>query len=234
MVQFANRKDPYAMWAETEREEFIQSLLSTIKRWAGVLIAWGIEIDDWPNEGQVAKAYTLCALACIATVSEWAKVCGYTEKISHTFEWGEGSSPDLKTAFRLEDLDTYNIHLPVTQPRRDFVPLQAARILAHQTGCARDKRCMGDDLAPYFNKLYQTRGLSSMLNRELLNWPEDVIRIADLQGSTLWPFKAPQAATDITVTLNLLGAKSYMLRIPRPLDLMFAEREPKGVETPRS
>ena len=92
---------------------------------------------------------------------------------------------------------------------------------------------MGDDLAPYFNKLYQTRGLSSMLNRELLNWPEDVIRIADLQGSTLWPFKAPQVATDITVTLNLLGAKSYMLRIPRPLGLMFAEREPKGIETPR-
>jgi hypothetical protein len=63
MFQFANRKDPYATWAETEREEFIQSLLSTIKRWAGVLIAWGIEIDDWPNEGQIAKAYTLCALA---------------------------------------------------------------------------------------------------------------------------------------------------------------------------
>src|ERR1035438_5247403 len=63
MAQFENRKDPYATWAETEREEFIQSLLSTIKRWAGVLIAWGIEIDDWPNEGQIAKAYTLCALA---------------------------------------------------------------------------------------------------------------------------------------------------------------------------
>jgi hypothetical protein len=231
MFQFANRKDPYATWAETEREEFIQSLLSTIKRWAGVLIAWGIEIDDWPNEGQIAKAYTLCALACIATVSEWAKVCGYTEKIPHTFEWGEGSSPDLRTAFRLEDLEAYSIYVPVTQPRRDFVPLQAAGILAHQTGCARDKRHMGDNLAPYLDKLHQTRGLSSMLSRELLNWPEDVIRIADLQGSPLWPF--PNLPRENTVTLILgRGDKRYTLR-PKVLALMFAEREPKGIGTPR-
>ena len=231
MAQFASLKGPYAAWAEKEREEFIQSLLLIIKRRAGVLITWGIEVDDWLNDRQLVKAYTLCALACIATVSDWAKLCGYDEKILHVFESGyEGALPDLRTAFRLEDLDAYSIKQPITQPKRDLAPLQAAAILAHQTGCARDKRRMGDDLAPYLNELHQTRGLSSMLSRELLTWPEDVIRIAELRKSPLWPF--PNLPRENTVTFCGLGDMRHTIRL-KLLELMFAPREPKGIETPR-
>ena len=235
MAQFANLKGPYAAWGETEREEFIQSLLSIIKRRAGVLIAWGIEIDDWLNKRQLVKAHTLCALACIATVSTWAKGCGYEEKILHIVEagdkgWPNERWPNLETAFRTEDLDAYNILNLVTQRKCNVVPLQAAGILAHQTGCARDKRRMGDDLAPHLDKLHQTRGLSSMLTSELLSWPEDVIGIADLRQSPLWPF--PDLPRENIVTLHLLGSKSYTLR-PNVRGLMFAEREPKDIEAPR-
>jgi hypothetical protein len=236
MTEFAGMTGPYAAWAATEREEFIQSLLSTIKRWAGVLVAWGIELDDWQNGRQIVKAYTLCALACIATVSEWAKACGYAEKIVPMFDSGDGSLPlpNFITAFRLEDLDTYSIRLPITQPKRDLAPLQAAGILAHQTGCARDKRRMGDNLAPYLTELHRTRGYSSLLNRELLDRVgEEAIRIVDLQGLfPLWPFANIPAEANI-ITVNLLGAKSYALRVPKRLDLMFAERDPPpGIDGP--
>lgn len=226
MAAFANLEEPYAAWSAAEREEFIQSLLSTIKRWAGVLVAWGIEIEDWQNKRQIVKAHTLCALACIATVSDWAKACGYEEKISHTFEAYGESTPELRAAFRWpEDLDVYRIYVPVSQPKGDFVPLQAARILAHQTGVARDKRRMDGHLAPYLNKLHRTRGLNAILNPELLKWPEEVLRIVDLEKSPMWRFANPRQDRP-KVTVSLLGAKNYALRLPQRLDLMFAEREP--------
>jgi hypothetical protein len=233
MAQFAKLEEPYASWTEMEREEFIQSLLAAIKRWAGVLIAWAIEIDDWQNKAQIVKAHTLCGLACIATVSDWAKECGYEEKISHTFEATEESLPavigSLGAAFRLpEDLDAYKIYLPHAQREGDLAPLQAARILAHQTGVARDKRRLDGDLAPYLDELRRTRGQIAILNPELLKWPEDVIRIADLEKSPLWRIPDPsRARAGITVTLTLGAPKSHTLRLPKRLDLMFAEREPK-------
>jgi hypothetical protein len=232
MAQFANLEEPYGTWTEAEREGFIQSLLATIKRWAGVLVAWAIEVDDWRNNRQIVKAHTLCALACIATVSDWAKECGYEEKISHTFEgYGEstgGLIGALGTAFRLpEDLDAYKIYLPVAQWKGDFCPLQAARVIAHQTGVARDKRRLDGDLAPYLNKLRETRGLIAILNPELLNWPEDVIRIADLEKSPLWGCAGPHQER-AGIRVNLLGAKDYTLNLPKRLDLMFAKQDPKS------
>jgi hypothetical protein len=230
MAQFANLEGPYATWARTEREEFIQSLLATIKRWAGVRIAWAIEIDDWRNRSQLLKAFTLCSLACISSVSAWAKTCGYEKKILHIFGAGDEGWPDLGTAFRPEDFEAYGILHPTIQEKRDVVPLQAARILAHQTGTGRDKRRLEGDIAPYLDELHQTRGISSMLNRELLNWPEDVIRIAELEGSPLWGI--PETPQENIIAVNLMGAKSYTMRIPKPLHLMFAARKIKGIEAP--
>lgn len=222
MLEFAKRKGPFDAWTETERNEFIHSLLSVIRRWAGVLVAWGIEIDDWQNNSQVVKARTFCALACIATVSVWAKACGYAERIAH---FGGRGQPDLSPAFREEDLESYGINNPIIQAKSHIAPLQAAGILAHQTGIARDRRRVGDNLAPYFDELYRTRGHSGILNRELLNWPEDVIRIADLEKSPLWEFgNEPPAELRATVKV---GPKNYTLRIPPRLSLMRAEREPK-------
>jgi hypothetical protein len=225
MAQFVNLEEPYATWSETEREEFIQSLLATIRRRAGVLVAWAIEMDDW--QSRHAKAYTLCALACIATVSEWVRACGYAEKISHIFDGYGEPKPDLSSAFRLEDLDAYGIVGPKVQPKRDVAPLQAARILAHQTGCARDKRRMGDNLAPYFDELYRVRGYSGMLKRELLDAIGEEVRIADLPGMyPLWPFAKPPVLDQALISVSLMDRRST-LRVPKGLDMMFAEREPK-------
>jgi hypothetical protein len=80
IVEFAKGNGPYAEWAQTERQESIQSLLAAIERWAGVLVAFGIELDDQPDRRQVDRAHTLCGLACIATVAGWAKACGYTDE----------------------------------------------------------------------------------------------------------------------------------------------------------
>jgi hypothetical protein len=68
-----------------------------------------------------------------------------------------------------------------------------------------------------------------MLSRELLSWPEDVIRIADLRKSPLWPF--PNLPRENTVTMTAVGFKSYTIRL-KLLELMFAPREPKDIDTP--
>jgi hypothetical protein len=231
ILEFVNGKGAYAEWEQTERQEFIQSLLAVVKRWAGVLVAFGIELDDQPDRRQIDRAHTLCGLACIATVSDWANACGYTQKIDQVFAIERGESggdiwmPAI-TAFRYpEDSVAYGISPPIGQLRCDTPPLQAAAILARQTRCWRDARRDDPNLTPGLRDLHKTRGFSLMLNRELLNWPEEVIRIADLEKSPLWGFARP-SPPHVTVKL---GKESYTMRIPALLGLMFAEgREPKA------
>lgn len=234
IVEFVRGTGPYAEWAQTERQEFIYSLLATIKRWAGMLAAWGIELDEQPDRRQIDRAHTLCGLACIANVSQWAKSCGYTEKIDQVFAIERGESggdawmPTLLTAFRYpEDSDAYGISPPIGQLQRDVPPLQAAAVLARQTACWRNTRSDDANLTPGLRELRKTRGFSGMLNRELLNWPEEVIRIADLEKSPLWGFVNEPPAEPI-ITVNL-GTHSYTMHIPPRLGLMFADgREPKA------
>jgi hypothetical protein len=113
------------------------------------------------------------------------------------------------TAFRYpEHSDAYGIAPPIGQLQRDLPPLQAAAILARQTACWRNARRDDPYLTPGLRDLLKTRGFSLMLNREPLNWPEEVIRIADLEM-----LDRSRAAT---VNRDILNMPSAAGRGPRP------------------
>ena len=142
MVAFANNQYPYRRWPQEKIDSLISSLLAAIKRFPRLRFSCSIEVDDYmevvkaDNIGRedIVRAYHLCARKCIEHVSDLARAAGHAKKILHIFDKGNSAWSSFEATFTQKMLDSLNILNPITQSKIDVIPLQAADILAHQTG----------------------------------------------------------------------------------------------------
>jgi len=140
MTEFANLKDPYRNWNDSEREEFIQSLIQVICRYVRAYAVFAVETDAYMEavkaknilNKDIIRAYHICARKCIEWVSTAAGIAKHKCEVLHVFDQGSPAWVTFESSFTPEIRGSYNILQPVAKRNTDVAPLQAADMLVHQ------------------------------------------------------------------------------------------------------
>jgi hypothetical protein len=149
MADFIANKREFAGWEKEpeKRARCISRAISLIREYTHMRVSCTIALPDYeavvkpaePDNPNIARAFTLCGTAAMASVAHWTKNRGLTEKIAYVFEQGHRHAGQIDTAFNQSKkvarvLRTmYRLGSVSRAFKEDAVMLQAADILAHQT-----------------------------------------------------------------------------------------------------
>lgn len=144
MVECAHGNKQFKDKSKDERIDIQSKLIDLIKSHAEQGYAASFELEHahlMPQTPRhvidITNPYTLCCHLCLLGARHWAERTSYSGKISYVFESGHRSAADsnaiMNTVFAHEDLRQdfrYSSH--TFGDKRQFIPLQAADILAWQ------------------------------------------------------------------------------------------------------
>ena len=161
MTDFANKVPPYDTWSESVRRQNLQRLLNIIKAYASMSV--GISFQKQAFESIFSKrtqavcggAYGFAAICCMMDVSQQIKELEVDGRIAYVYESGATGHGQVSKVFldnlndteRKQDLGLLSIAF---QPKLDFLPLQAADILAYELHKQLPKALKLSDVAPRY------------------------------------------------------------------------------------
>ena len=143
MADFANRVPPYDVWTEPVRKTRLARLLSIINKCAATSLATVVHRQEFediiPEKAReiCGDAYGLAAIVCWMEIREMIREMDVDAWGSYVFEGGARGAGTILKIFQ------HNVNDPVQkerlrllslrfEPKREFLPLQAADILAYE------------------------------------------------------------------------------------------------------
>jgi hypothetical protein len=143
MTDFANGVRPYDKWDEPMRQRRLERLVSIINTCAATSFGMVIRRKDFedfiPEKARkvCGDAYGLAVMACWMETGETIREMGVDAWVSYVFEGGARGSGTVSKLFN------HNVTDPVQkermrllslrfEPKKEFLPLQAADILAYE------------------------------------------------------------------------------------------------------
>lgn len=156
MSEFENRQGPFVGWEQAKRIDLIDRLVTIINTFTAGGVAFAVDMrqfnEEWvpsltAQEREVADPYLVCALALLGEHAYWMEQLDKHERspAAFVFELNGKSAGRLMKFFGdvVKHGQATNVPSITHASRVDFVPLQAADILAYESYKALVNRCDG-------------------------------------------------------------------------------------------
>lgn len=161
MADFANRVPPYDVWTEEERRQRLSRLLNIIKN--NALVSFGVSFQKKAFDllfSDRAKAicggpYGLAAMNCYMDVGRKLHDLNWDGRVAYVLESGAKGAGQMSRVFlsnlnRPEQSEGLHLLSLRFERKREFLPLQAADILAYELYKQLPKTLKLDSRAPRY------------------------------------------------------------------------------------
>ncbi len=139
MTDFENRRGPYSGWLDKQREHVIKRLCGIINRsiiggFSTAVVKDAYEVVDAQARSLLGTPYSFCAEWCLIMVYRQLTKARNKDRVAYFFESG---CRGLERLLQQNQIDQWRAAHQVLSlsfgNKKDFLPLQAADILAYET-----------------------------------------------------------------------------------------------------